>query len=502
MKKIIILSSLLGVLFTANSCRQEFLESAPTETLSVPSAQAKLYGLYTMMVSTGTGGTDLNHDDFGQKSYDVYMDLLSGDMALEGVTYNWYSRIADLTGTSDFTAIVNYMPWRYYYRIAYAANDVIAGLGGNDAVPASAGDKAAMGQAKAMRAYAYFYLTQLYTTKYDPSADAVPLYTTTSVVAQPKAKQSLVYAQIVKDLSDAVSLLNGYSRPNKGVINKSVAQGLLAYTYAAMGQNDKAAALSEEIITNGGFAPTSRTEVVYDEATAKGGGFNDLSTGSWMWGFDISSANDLDLISWWGQMDVFTYSYAWAGDAKGIDLDLYAQIKDGDVRKRQFVTVTQTDPDNPKAYSIAAADKEGDYQAVPANKFFHQDRAIGSQRTISSDYLFMRVDEFYLLAAETYAKTGNEAKAKQILKNFLANRLDNTSYIDRLSGAALQNEIYLQTRIELWGEGKAYLAMKRNRASVKRGANHLYFVGQTMNYDDPRLSLRIPQSEINNNPKL
>jgi hypothetical protein len=61
-------------------------------------------------------------------------DLLSSDMVLGGVTYGWYNNIANLTATNDFTNNANYMPWRYYYRIAYAANDVISGLGGNDAV--------------------------------------------------------------------------------------------------------------------------------------------------------------------------------------------------------------------------------------------------------------------------------------------------------------------------------------------------------------------------------
>jgi hypothetical protein len=44
------------------------------------------------------------------------------------------------------------------------------------------------------------------------------------------------------------------------------------------------------------------------------------------------------------------------------------------------------------------------------------------------------------------------------------------------SGTSLQEEIYLQTRLEFWGEGKSYLAMKRNKATVKSGINHLFFI--------------------------
>lgn len=495
MKKILILSSLLGLLLSTSSCREEFLQTEPTETLADPPAQAKLNGLYLMMINTGTGGTT-GHDDYGQKGYDLVSDLLSADMVLSGVTYGWYSTIANLSAPVDFTNNANYQPWRYYYRVAYAANDVIAGLGGNDAVPAKASDKAAMGQAKAMRAYAYFYLMQYFTTGYNPDALSIPLYVDAGVNGKPKAKQSEVYGQIVNDLTQAVDLLNGFSRANKGVINKEVAQGLLAYTYAAMGENAKAADLSLQIITK--FPKTSKEEVVYNEELGSGGGFNDLNTKSWMWGFDLTEANDLDLISWWGQADIFTYSYSWVGDAKSIDYSLYDAIRPDDIRKNQFRTVTET----AEGYDMFDAKEDGDYPAVPVNKFYAPGREIGGQRIVTSDYLFMRVDEFHLLAAETLAKSGNEAQAKTVLMDYLADRIEDTSYINGLSGTALLNEIYLQTRIELWGEGKSYLAMKRNKATITRGANHLFFAGQSFPYSDDRLSLDIPQAEINNNPNL
>lgn len=497
MKKLIILVSLFGLLLVSFSCRKEFLESEPTETLANPPAQAKLYGLYLLMVNTGTGGKAGNHDDFGQKGYDIYSDMLSSDMVLGGVTYDWYKDIANLVAPNDYTNDANYEPWRYYYRIIYAANDVIKDLGGNNVTPSDDNGKYAMGQAKAMRAYAYFYLSQFFNTKYEPDADSIPLYIEPSVAAKPKAKQSEVYAQIVKDLTESVVLLDRYSRPNKGVVNKYVALGLLAYTYAAMGENAKAAVASQEIMSK--FPITTKEETVYSTATNSGGGFNDLKTSSWMWGFDLDTVNSLNLVSWWGQTDIFTYSYSWAGDTKAIDLGLYASIKNDDIRKNQFVTVTQN---KDETYTILPADQAGDYEAVPANKFYAPERKIGGQRVITADYLFMRADEFYLLAAETLAKSGNEALSKTILKNFLSNRLGNVSYIDGLSGNSLLSEIYLQTRIEFWGEGKSYLAMKRNKATITRGSNHLFFAGQSFNYDDERLTFDIPQSEINNNPYL
>lgn len=84
----------------------------------------------------------------------------------------------------------------------------------------------------------------------------------------------------------------------------------------------------------------------------------------------------------------------------------------------------------------------------------------------------------------------------------LNQRIADVSYLNGLGGTALQEEIYQQTRIELWGEGKVYLAMKRNKHSVTRGSNHLFFAGQTFAYDADELTFPIPQAEVINNPNL
>ena len=476
MKKIPILSLMVALLAFTTSCREEFLQTEPTETISNPSAEFKLNGLYLLMVNTGTGGTDLDHDDFGRKGYDIYMDLLSSDMVLGGTTYGWYSNIANYSDTVDFTRNTNYKPWRYYYRLIYAANDVIEGLGGNDANLTTASDRYSMGQAKAIRANSYFSLLQLFTPKYDPAALSIPVYKSGVSEGAPRAAQSEVYDFMIDDLTKSVALLDGFTRTHKGYINQSVAKGMLAYVYAAKGDYAKVVTVAGDLVNNGGFPVTTKTQTT--------GGFNSLSTASWMWGFDVTLDNSFDLVSWWGQVDIYTYSYAWAGDPKAIDLNLYNSIRPDDVRKVQF---------------------EGSYNGVsylPTKKFYDPKRIIGGQRIIETDYIYMRIDEFHMLYAEALAKTGNAALAKTVYKAFLSNRLTDTSYVDGLSDAALLADIYTNTRIEFWGEGKSYLALKRNKATVTRGANHLSFEGQSFNYDDNRLYLKIPQQEVISNPNL
>ncbi|MFA5326427.1 MAG: RagB/SusD family nutrient uptake outer membrane protein [Prolixibacteraceae bacterium] len=498
MKKIYIISIIALMLFSIEGCKKDFLDVQPTEFLTDqqvaeaaknnPAVIAgSVSGIYTLMFQTGTGGTaeDLDHDDFGQKGYDIFSDFLSSDLALSVTTYGWYRRLTEYTVTTDYTNTGNLKPWTYYYKIIRSTNLVISALGGNDVVPELDENKHLMGQAKAMRAYSYFYLTQFYATSYDPTTEILPIYTDPAQPNQPKSTTQDVYTLITKDLTDAISLLDTFERTAKNQVNKYVAEGLLAYTYAVMGGNDnygKAKDLTADIISNGGFTLMDSTEVVYTGDPTIGG-FNNVNTPGWMWGVDITTDNGLDLVSWWGQMDRFTYSYQWAGDRKAIDQGLYDKIPANDVRKAQF----EIGSENP-------------YYLCPSNKFYDPNRKTGGQRNVITDYVYMRVAEMYLLNAETAAKSGDEVTAKASLKALVSNRMANANYIDNLSGQGLLDEIYLQTRIELWGEGKSYLAMKRNHATIVRGSNHLSFVGVPVPYDDPRLTFSIPQNEIQNNP--
>ena len=482
MKKILTFSILSAVAFNLTACKKDFLNTSPTEVVSTAPADVRLNGLYLMTYQTGTGGTS-GHTDFGQKNVDICTDMLCGDMALLATNYRQYQDVANLKATQQPSDNYNYIPWRYYYRLIYEANKSIAEL----ANPKNNSEKYTLAQFRALRGYAYFYLMQIFTTKYEPNSrtNSIPLYTTADIVSKPRVKQSEVYAQIISDLEFAVTNLAGFTRSKKGMIDKYVAEGLLAYTYAAMGNNQKVAELAQDIVNNSGYPLTTREQIFYDTTTKKGGGFNDVETKSWMWGVDLITENSFDLISWWGMIDIYTYSYAWAGDGKAMDDKLYAQIRTNDIRKKQF-----------------------NRDLLPSNKFFSPDRVIGGQRKISTDYIYMRVDEFYLLAAEALAKLGQDTQAKTIYKKLLklrypeATAATDIAYVDALTNAQLQDDIYLNTRIELWGEGKSYFAMKRNHKTIERGSNHVEEKNTTFSYDNPRLTFAIPQNESINNLNL
>lgn len=502
MKKIIKITLLaVATVVSFTSCSEDILtndgvsgSSQPTQRITTAQLTdgastnpdipaAFITGIYSQMINTGTGGST-SQTDFGQKGYDIMLDMLSGDMALSQSDYRWYNSVANFQTSLDFTFGRNRMAWRYYYRLIRSSNNVIASLGGNDNVPESEDNKYAMGQAKTLRAYCYFYLTQIYQKEYVASEMILPLYTQVEAANLPKSSAQEVYDFIEKDLSDAILLLNGFNRSAKNQVNQDIARAFMALTLGAKGGRDaEVASLTQQVISSGNYTMLSQAELVADVGGING--FDDVNSTSWMWGIDIVPTNGLGLVSWWGQIDAWSYSYGWAGDYKAMDVDLYNQIDANDTRKAQFL-----------------GDASSGRFLQPLFKFRASDAIGSAPRPITSDYVYMRVEEMYLLNAEANARAGNDAAARTSLKALMERRVPNASYIDGLSGQALKDEVYLQTRVELWGEGKSFLAMKRNKASVTRGANHIFEAGVTIPYNDERMQFEIPQDEIQNNPFL
>jgi hypothetical protein len=308
--------------------------------------------------------------------------------------------------------------------------------------------------------------------------------------SKPKSTAAQVWDLMILDLTQSIDYLSAFTRTTKDQVDKNVAKGLLSYVLGARGtQADWAqvATYTKDIMTT--YPVTDSLAVVFNllnGTSNPAAGFNNVASPSWIWGVDVTVASGINLISWWGQVDYYTYSYAWAGDPKLIDNGLYALIPSTDRRKSQFTT--------PGAL-------------YPGGKFFEPKRLAAGQRTVETDLVYMRSDEFYLLNAEANARLSKEIEAKAALTTLLNKRfrtplVDVPAYLTPLTGQALLDAIYLQTRIELWGEGKSYLAMKRNKATIKRGTNHLFDASNSFIYNDPKLSFVIPQAEVLNNPNL
>ncbi|MCW1952932.1 MAG: RagB/SusD family nutrient uptake outer membrane protein [Flavobacteriia bacterium] len=493
--------ALAGVLVSLISCEKDFLETFPTASLSQEQvteaaqvnpdvSKATLLGIYENLYRRGSGGTS-SQEDFGITTQYIQLDMLSADMAHLGKSYNRQTAISELTATQDPDNDYNYRPWRFLYRIINLSNLVIDGAGGNDVVPETASARHTVGQAKALRGYAYFFLAHVFVNDItDMSKEVLPIYTSAEDLDQPKSTLQEVFDVMLKDLTDAETLLEGFQRSAKIEINQDVVRGLLAKTYGVLNNWPKAEEYAAKVVNAGAYPIMTADEVALLPGEAGTvGGFNDInSIPGVMWGIDITPAGQglASLFSWWGFMDYYSYSYAAVGNRKGMDSDLYANFRDGDIRKNQFNSILMP---TGKFY----------YKGAEANGFRPFS---GPQSNIDSDSHYMRVAEMYLLHAEAAAENGNDAAARTSLKAVLDLRLDDTSYIDALSGSALAEEAALQARLELFAEGQSYFIMKRRRETRTRGANWLDNAGESFSHTDERLTYEIPQEEILFNPNL
>jgi hypothetical protein len=475
----------LILIFTFFGCSDD-IENENTENNVDPEVASQLIeDLYAKMYSSGTGGTD-RHDDFGHKTYDLFSDLIINDMAISILPFHsggLAPSIPNYLATTDFTSIHNQQVWTHYYSIIEIANTILDLYGGDTADPQYDADRHFFGQALTMRAHSYFYLTQYMANDYNPTVPILPIYREANSDYAPKSTTAEVFQLIENDLNRAIDFLENYQRPSKKYVNQFMAQAILAYTIAAQrdaSRLNEVVQLCDAVIVNSGATVMSETEVV--------GGFNDVETPGWIWGVDLTPEIGLGLVSWWGQVDVFSYSYAWVGDRKAIDQNLYNAISENDVRKGQFSNDT------------------GTYNLTPLNKFYDASRMIGgASEIVIADYVYMRITEIHILKAESLAKLGQDAAAKMALSVVLSERLPDVSYLNILSNQDLQDEIYFQTRVEFWGEGKTYLALKRNeRMTGVRGENHWYsdLIGTSFPHNDERLTFEIPQSVIENNPYI
>lgn len=283
-------------------------------------------------------------------------------------------------------------------------------------------------------------------------------------------------------MTDAIPMLEGYERPSgqKDQINQAVAKGMLAYAYLMMGENGEAARLTQEVIDSKEFTLMNRTEVINS-------GFSSVSIPGWMWAIDLTTSNSPALPTFWGHMDLFTYSYAYAGGEKLIDTNLYNSIPDTDVRKKWF---TETDENGEQ------------YELTNWWKFYNSKRILGN-REWYDDEVYMRVAEMYLINAEANARENNLSDAKTSLKALLDERdTEAAAKVEQMSKEELLDEIYFNWRLELWAEGRGLLTMKRFQKSITRCAEDAMLPGQTYDYKDERLTFKIPENEIINNPNL
>ncbi len=421
-------------------------------------ADATFSGMYTKLgdpLSFGRFASD-RPDDFGFVMMAFSNDLEAADIVGQNNNYNWFSTCSELT-TRNADYANPYIRYRGVYDEVARANDVIKAYGEITA-ETSAEIKYKVAQAYAIRAFCYLNIAPYFQFNYKTSSDkpCVPLVTetTTDFTNNPRAAVKEIYDQIVSDLDFAIANLDGYTRPDKSKIDKQVAYGLRARANLDMGKYAEAA--SDAAAAAQGYTPASMAEVSTPS-------FYNITDHNWLWGYDMTM--DVAKVfpnatssSWIRSFSANGYS-AGTGTYFCINNLLYDKIPDSDVRKGWWVDADLNSPlldgltwGSLKGQQIATeeiADEKMIFLPYTNVKFGMY--TIGGT-TNEEDWPFMRVEEMLLIQAEGLIKSGQTAAGVQVLNDFVRTYRD-PQYNAEATGRKIEDEVWFQRRVELWGEG-------------------------------------------------
>ncbi|KAA1244471.1 RagB/SusD family nutrient uptake outer membrane protein [Aquimarina sp. RZ0] len=470
------------------ACSEDFLEETPTESVSFDEAVATTANLFTIINGmhrslyirygsqgrTGVGALLLQNEVLGE---DFVMTSRANGWFINAYRWNDHTNAAD----GD-----NLFPYRTYYRIIRNANIVINNA--DNALGPQEEKDAVVGQALIYRAWAHFQLVQLYGIRYQNgmtnSQLGVPIVLNTELEPLPRSTVEEVYMQVNLDLDAAIQILEGYSRPNKSHLDQSIAQGLKARVALVQGNYTIAAIFAEA--AREGYSLMS-----FDDYFNS---FNDYESEEWMWGSHIVE-DQSDTFGNFGAFISRNFSSSnIRGNPKAINSNLYNTIPDTDVRKSLF-------------------DPTGDHAILPPGieiSSRHNRRPYTSQKFIAAgtgdsrmDVPYMRVSEMYLIEAEAKARLGDATAADVLLVYGIVRDPEYTRSTN--SGEDLINEILLQRRWELWGEGFRFYDLKRTNAPLNRNeSNHTTNLAVVFDIPagDNRWQWLIPQRALDANPLL
>lgn len=528
--------------YDGGSISQEKYDALGTDKL-----EGAMQGLYTRIYTMNSS----DHDEFGQRSIDLWGDILCGDIAVTDKTYGWLYKDEQMLTYSRTGTI-----WTFYYKMLSDINSTIFSIESSSSLsdliaqygypsPTCAYKYSSeettyalyLAQALAMRGYCYSSLARLYTPvetcdymrgKTIESYLCVPIYTENNYEnPQPLSTSAAVYNRAFNDLKKSIDIFDLFGAYYKDSINDggefkrhsklsmdiNVARGLLAYAYlnaapyyksidmaTAMDYNRKAYSYANDVIQSGEYSI-----IMNDKLYSTG--FNSVDNASWIWGQHVVTETTGGLRSWFGQMDIHSYSYAWAGDTKVIDDNLEGQISAWDGRKRWF--------NDGKV--------KAKFKGCPDGKFFSAASPTSTNtddidREWLSDNILMRIESMYLIAAEACCAIDSLDAAVGFLTTITDQRL-NDKYPDAASDyaaykagltsqSAILNALEYNWRIEMWGEGYGLQTFRRlvpqltSATARKRGGNHSSADGAEVKPEMSNFNFTIPSSESTYNPNI
>jgi hypothetical protein len=488
---------LMAVVLLMGACKKDYLLTNPTDSVdknavftTTTNALAALNGInrslyiqYSRQEEGGQGAVNLNIDYMGDDIVNTVSTTAFG-------VHKWVTHRSASTLNNSFI-------YTFYYRIIANANLIIDNI--DNAEGSVADKKMIKAEALTYRAWAHFVLVQVFGKRYDAAGNntqaGVPIMNTSIVdgnPGKPRASVEAVYGQINNDLDLAITTFSGATaRPNKSHFNINVAKGIKARV--ALTQGKWAIAAQNALEARTGLNLMTNAEYL--------AGFNSYENQEWMWGSKQQEDQTTYFYSFFAYLGTFN-STANRTIPKRMNSILYNQIPATDVRKALW------DPAGNTPTFIAFNQPAGVVSGSTAS--YKQGKFRNAGSTSVGDVVNMRVGEMFLIEAEARARLGiagsaaETTAAQNVLFTFAKNR--NPSYVlTTNTGTALLNEILIQRRIDLWGEGFRFFDLKRQDLPLDRtGSNHTIALSGVLSVPagGPEWQWAIPQSEIDANPAI
>lgn len=483
-----------------SSCVNDWLDVAPSDGTDADAAltsSSDLAAARTGMYKALKGNSSLV-DYYGQQFF-VYGDVHAGDdyqyNNLGGSNRASFYYDMNYQTASEFTSSTSSsnVAWKSPYIVIGRANRIIAAAEGgalSDAAEAKATIDQYAAEAKVLRALAHFDLVRIYGKPYTEDQGAslgVPLVTEVLESNAKPARSTVaeVYAQVVKDLTEAISSNALATETKPGYVSVWGAKAILSRVYLNMGDYANALSVAEDIIKNSGAALWTRDQ--YFKA------------------WDASTPNESE----------FLFRLNVAGSTDSNDLNGIGNLQQRDgykemVATKKFVDMLTSDPKDVRNDMFLPAKAEKEVAVYGTNKvFLNKLRGQGGNLRNVTIVPIIRLSEVYLTAAECAFRNNDKTKAVEYLNDLVKNRTTTVASLATVDNITL-DRILIERRKELIGEGQRYFDALRNNETITRYTSEadkgwhktLSKEAQSFNRDYFKAIAAIPQAEINANPNI
>ena len=356
--------SVLASLALLPACSSSYLDLEPES--NVPETEAlATYDRIQLAINGVCSGmyTQYQATSWNQYNGEPYVNTMINEglgqdcqVGLAAASFGYEAMKADILG--DPSTFVNNVPWDYCYSLIQQCNKILDAVDDAQGTPEQiAGVKA---QALTLRAHAYTKLLGYFAPRWEDSNNGevycAVLRTTGEVENMPLATMNQILNQIYSDLDSAIELFDQstWTREAKWQVNKSIAQGV--YSRAALLKNDWAKAKDMAHAARQGYT-------IMDEDTYLSGFYRDNN--DFMW---VSSSDEADIYYWsWGSHFASNGNYvrSWGEGAGAIDMDLYRQLDENDIRRQCYIT-----PD--KIAAVAAVNSAWNPARISEDAFWNE----------------------------------------------------------------------------------------------------------------------------------